>query len=122
MTPHFKLETDPKLACSCGCGMLPEQDFMNKVEQLRMSVGFPLTVTSAARCPEYNSKVSTTGRTGPHTTGRAIDLGVSGSQAYYLVSAALNMGFTGIGINQKGNGRFIHLDDLTNPRPAIWSY
>jgi uncharacterized protein YcbK (DUF882 family) len=126
MTPHFKLETDPKLTCSCGCGMLPKQDFMDKIEQLRAMVGFPLPVTSAARCPDYNSKVSSTGRTGPHTTGRAIDFGVSGSKAYTLLSAALQMGFMGIGVNQKGAGSFIHIDDIpnspTSPRPFIWSY
>ena len=35
-------------------------------------------------------------------------------------------GFTGIGVNQKGGGRFIHLDiaEIENysPRPHIWSY
>lgn len=126
MTPHFKLETDPKLTCSCGCGMLPEQSFMEKVEQLRVAVGFPLPVTSAARCPDYNSQVSSTGRTGPHTTGRAIDLGVSGSRAHSVLASALMAGFTGIGVSQKGAARFIHLDDLPNgpgcPRPYVWSY
>lgn len=103
--------------------MLPKQDFMDKVEELRLSVGFALPVTSAARCPKHNANVSGTGLTGPHTTGRAIDFGVSGSKAYAVLNAALRMGFTGIGVNQKGNGRFIHIDDLTGPtRPATWSY
>jgi hypothetical protein len=31
--------------------------------------------------------------------------------------------FTGIGIQQKGGARFIHLDDLTGVgRPTVWSY
>ena len=34
--------------------------------------------------------------------------------------------FTGVGINQKGSSRFIHLDQLHEkdgyPRPTIWSY
>ena len=106
--------------------MLPEQDFMNKIEELRMYIGFPIVVTSAARCPEHNSRVSGTGRTGPHTTGRAIDLGVGGDRAYKVLLAALSMGFTGIGVNQKGPARFIHIDDLENtpsrPRPYVWSY
>ena len=119
MTPHFKRE---ELACKCGCGMLPKQDFMDRVEALRLAVGFALPVTSAARCPDYNAKVSGTGRTGPHTTGRAIDFGVSHSQAYMVLSAALLAGFTGIGVQQKGGGRFIHLDDLQVGRPTVWSY
>jgi len=128
MTPHF---TNAELACKCGCGMLPQQDFMDKIEKLRVSLGFALPVNSAARCPEYNAKVSSTGLTGPHTTGRAIDLGVRGLQAYQLLACAVATGFdvrffTGIGVAQKGDGRFIHLDDLlnspTSPRPFIWSY
>lgn len=95
---------------------------MDKVEKLRLALGFPLTVTSAARCPDHNAKVSGTGRTGPHTTGRAIDLGVSHQQAYMVLSAAILAGFSGIGVNQKGGGRFIHLDDLKDGRPTVWSY
>lgn len=123
MTEHFP---DKELVCKCGCGMLPAKDFMEKVEALRRSLGFPMQVTSAARCPDHNAKVSGTGRTGPHTTGRAIDLAVSHSKAYSVVSSATFMGFTGIGVQQKDNSRFIHLDDLPNapgqPRPTVWSY
>jgi zinc D-Ala-D-Ala carboxypeptidase len=39
---------------------------------------------------------------------------------------ALKHGITGVGVNQKGGARFIHLDDLEPtghfPRPTIWSY
>jgi zinc D-Ala-D-Ala carboxypeptidase len=123
MTPHFHVR---ELACRCGCGGLPKQDFMDKVEKLRDRLGFALPVTSGYRCPEYNNRVSGTGRSGPHTTGRAIDLGVSHSRALELLRMALLMGFTGIGVKQHGAGRFIHLDDLPNaegqPRSHIWSY
>ena len=79
MTPHFAAA---ELACKCGCGMLPKQDFMDKVETLRVKLGRPLRVSSAARCPEHNAKVAARGLTGPHTTGRAIDLLCSGLIAY----------------------------------------
>jgi zinc D-Ala-D-Ala carboxypeptidase len=120
MTPHF---SNAELACKCGCGMLPAQDFMDKVEKLRIAYGKPLGITSAARCPTHNAKVSKTGATGPHTTGRAIDFDVDRADAYRLAKLAFDHGFTGIGINQKGGGRFIHVDDLADaPRPTIWSY
>lgn len=123
MTPHF---SDAELACRCGCGMLPKRDFMERVEILRLRYGRPMRVTSAARCPEYNAKVSSTGRTGPHTTGRAIDIGIDRADAYELLGLALDAGFSGIGVQQKGQGRFLHLDDLIDepgqPRPTIWSY
>lgn len=126
MTPHFTVALDPKLACSCGCGMLPEQDFMDKVEALRVAYGKPLKVTSAARCPAYNAKVSSTGEKGPHTTGRAIDFDIARGEAYKLAWLAFVHGFTGIGFQQKGAGRFLHTDDLPDapgqPRPTIWSY
>lgn len=126
MTPHFSVEGDPKLACSCGCGLLPDPDFMAKIEALRVAFGKPLVVTSAARCPEYNSRVSGTGRTGPHTTGRAIDFAVSRADAHRLLALAMRADFPGIGVQQKGAGRFLHIDDLPDapgqPRPTIWSY
>lgn len=127
MTPHFNVYDDPKLRCSCGCGGLPSLEFMQKVEALRVLYGKPMKVSSGYRCPEYNAKVSKTGSTGPHTTGRAIDIAIERGDAFELVALALSSSmFTGLGVQQKGQGRFIHLDDLPNgdgqPRPTIWSY
>lgn len=100
-------------------------DFMSKLVALRTYLDFPFPVSSAFRCPEHNQRVSSTGANGPHTTGRAIDIAVRGEQAYEIVSQAARFGFTGIGVAQKGGGRFIHLDDLEYPdapRPWVWSY
>lgn len=125
---RYEFFSESELQCKCGCGMLPEQDFIVKIETLRRMAGFAFPVTSAARCPEHNAKVSSTGETGPHTTGRAIDIAVSREKAFTLVRLALELriGITGIGVSQKGNSRFVHLDDLpnspTSPRPTIWSY
>lgn len=108
--------------------MLPKEDFMERVERVRIIVGFPLPVSSAARCPAYNAKVSATGEKGPHTTGRAIDFKVHGALAFKVVEAMLAEGFRGIGVSQKGpiSERFIHGDDLPDelgrPRPWVWSY
>lgn len=126
-TRNFSLAADPKLACGCGCGLLPDQDFMERVQRARDRTNFPWPVTSGARCAAYNAKVSGTGETGPHTTSRAIDIGVQGVQAFAVVVAMLAEGFTGIGVNQKGDKRFIHGDDVPPgssnlPRPQIWSY
>jgi hypothetical protein len=137
MTPHFTVALDPKLTCSCGCGMLPPQDFMDRVERARVlcekmmrddgyTSGFAWRVVSGARCPTYNAKVSATqSLTGPHTK-RAIDIGVSHVAAYYAQKALYMTGFTGIGVNQKGGARFLHGDDLPDapgqPRPHLWSY
>lgn len=125
MTPHF---TDAELACKCGCGMLPQRDFMERVEGVRLVFGRPMKVTSAARCAKYNATVSSTGTTGPHTTGRAIDFALAGEDAFDVMKLAMKRGFTGIGVSQKGEWgkRFLHLDDLLDdvgqPRPRVWSY
>lgn len=104
-----------------------QEGFMAKLVALREQVGFPMPVTSGYRSPEDNAAISSTGTNGPHTTGRAVDISISGENAYKLIAAALAAGFTGIGIKQHGPlvGRYVHLDDLTSPeypRPRIWTY
>jgi len=117
-----------ELACKCGCGR-GEADmdavFMDWLIALRRAYNQPMPLSSAFRCPAHNVRVSGTGPDGPHTTGRAVDVRVSGKRAYELLSLALVMGFRGIGLNQRGDHarRFIHLDDLDLfNRPWVWTY
>jgi uncharacterized protein YcbK (DUF882 family) len=97
-----------------------------KLDELRYMFGKPLTITSGYRCPAHNQSVSTTGATGPHTTGLAADIGISGRDAVVVLRMALQVGFTGIGVQQKGGGRFLHVDLIPDSfgakRPWIWSY
>ena len=116
-----------EMQCRCGCGLaLMSPSFMDALQNLRNTAGFPLPVSSGYRCPTHNATVSRTGATGPHTTGRAADIRVTGLQARELLALAGN--FTGIGIAQRGPHqlRFIHLDilsrDVGRPRPWVWSY
>ena len=105
-----------------------DADFMERLEQLRVAFDKPMTVTSAFRCPNHNAQVSSTGLTGPHVTGKSVDIAVSGHDAFDLLALAFLHNFTGLGISQRGphNKRFIHLDTIENgpgrPRPTIWSY
>ena len=108
------------------CGAYAMDDtFMQRLDQLREDMGFPFPVTSAYRCEKHPIEARKKAP-GAHTTGKAIDIGVSGNDAYILIEAAIRDNFTGIGINQKGNSRFIHLDIIphssSSPRPWIWSY
>ena len=124
MTPspyqYFSME---ELACK-HCGQMHmDNGFMAKLVSIRRELGFPLPVTSGYRCPEHNAAVSDTGKNGPHTTGRACDIAISGERAYRLLRAAVAHGITGIGIKQHGTSRYVHLDDLDGQtRPWIWSY
>jgi len=101
--------------------------FLHKLSNLRKVYGKPMFITSYYRSPAYNAQISATkSLIGPHTTGRAVDIRVGRKNAYELTKLAMNQGFTGIGWDQKGGGRYVHLDDLSNgpgqPRPTVWSY
>lgn len=120
---HFTLT---EFACKhCGLNGI-DLEFVDRLDELRERVGFPLRVNSGFRCPDHNAAVSTTGHSGPHTTGKAVDLSIERGQAYQVLAEAMTMGFSGIGVKQHGMGRYLHLDDLPaaegRPRPTIWSY
>lgn len=122
--PHV----DPIAEWACkGTGqILVDTEFLDLFERLRAQFGGPLPITSGYRSPAHNAAVSTTGTTGPHTTGRAVDVAIRGAAAYRLLGIALGLGYTGIGVSQTGPTRFMHLDTLDDgpgsPRPTIWSY
>ena len=116
--PYF---SDAELACSC-CGEAKmDPGFMAKVIRIREIFDYPMVLSSAYRCPDYNAQVSSTGRSGPHTTGRSIDVKVYGPRAVRLLTVALDEGMLGIGVSQKDPhaNRFLHLDDLSC---RMWSY
>jgi len=121
ISSHFK---DAELQCSCCKKNLVTDAFLERLEALRDRVGFPLYVSSGYRCPLHNDAVSSTGLTGPHTTGDAVDIAISHEIAFILVQYAFELGFKGIGVNQRGivHDRFIHLDTLNANRPRIWTY
>ena len=124
--------TKEELSCHGSCSRCAGTDnnmnpeFMNKIVKLRKLCGFPLKLKSGYRCPDRNKKISKTGENGPHTTGKAVDILVYGTQAYIILMLALELNFTGIGIHQKGpiEKRYIHLDWSIpgKKRPKIWTY
>lgn len=99
--------------------------FMRRLQNLRMAYGRPMKITSGYRDKSHpiEAKKETPGA---HSTGHACDVAVRGYDALRLVQLAIVHGFTGIGVQQKGDVRFIHLDDLKDSdgftRPTIWSY
>lgn len=100
--------------------------YLDALQALRTRCGFPFVITSGYRHPTHPVEAAKA-RPGAHATGRAVDIAVAGEDAYRLVALAAGYGFTGIGIAQRGQSRFVHLDTLTAdefhaPRPALWSY
>lgn len=120
-----------EMACSHTGISAMEQSFMDKLTELRVAYAKPMRVTSGYRHPTHPIEAAKTAKgrqPGTHSTGRAADIAVDRGEAWELMHLAMTMGFTGIGVQQKGNGRFIHLDDLKPgefdrfQRPTVWSY
>lgn len=118
--PNFKAD---EFKCQhCGADGIKE-DLVAKVQELRTRYGKPMRITSGYRCPQHPVEARKS-LPGAHALGLAADIGVEGNEAYQVLKIAMELGFTGIGVQQKGTGRFIHLDIRSGelPTPAIWSY
>ena len=99
-----------------------EPAFMDKMQSLRTKYGKAMTITSGYR-HETHPIEARKERAGMHTKGIAADIACNGQEAYHIMKLAFDLGFTGIGVAQKGHSRFIHLDIFTKPpRANIWSY
>jgi zinc D-Ala-D-Ala carboxypeptidase len=116
---YGKYFTDFEFRCKhCNkAGM--DQTFVDRLNALREAYGSSLRVSSGYRCKDHPVEAKKAS-TGMHTTGKAVDFAIQGADAHKLLGIAMTMGFKGIGVQQKGTGRFIHLDDRDTP--AVWSY
>jgi len=98
---------------------------MDRLSQLRLWYAKPIFVSSGFRCIEHNNAIGGTSGSA-HTLGKAADITIHSKDAYALVRLALQLGFPGVGVQQRGDWekRFIHLDWLHSDtlRPRIWSY
>ena len=106
------------------CNM--DMQFMGLLQSLRNEVGRPMKITSGYRSPRHSIEAAKEAP-GTHAMGRAVDIACAGEEAMDILEGALWLGFTGVGVAQKGKNRFLHLDNLdsgehTANRPAIWSY
>ena len=123
--------TRSEFRCKCGkcdsTGAEISDELLDALQALRTICEFPFIITSGYRCPAHPAEKKKD-FVGSHGLGMAADIGVSHEEAIHLLKNAMNMGiFTGIGVNQKGDSRFIHLDiatdlDVNAPRPHIWTY
>lgn len=123
--------TRSEFRCKCGkcdsTGHEISDELLDALQALRTICEFPFVISSGYRCPEHPAERKKD-FVGAHGCGLAVDIAVSHEEAIHLLKNAFNTGlFTGIGVNQKGDGRFIHLDiatdmDVNAPRPHIWTY
>ena len=95
---------------------------VEKREQLREGYWDPIKVTSTYRSPDHPIEAKKT-KPGEHAYGAAVDIAcVGGKATFKLVKAAIEVGFTRIGISRKNN--FVHGGVVYEGAPpiTIWTY
>lgn len=118
----YKNFTKEEMSCRETGENLMQKEFMDKLQELRNRLGFPLVITSGFRSVKHSVEAKKP-KGGMHTKGLACDIKCHSNTAYKIVKVALEIGFTGIGINQKGaTGRFVHLDLRPKNEALIYSY
>lgn len=119
---HFPRE---EFLCPC-CGQEDmDPHFVRRMDAGREATGFPWVVTSGWRCERHNAEVG--GHPNSyHVLGLAADVALSHFRASQFLNYVFRPDpgfekrrFPGIGINQKGKGRFVHIDD--GPE-RVWTY
>ena len=119
--------TEDELRCKGTDECCMDEQFMLTLEALRQEFNEPMIISSAYRDLSYNQVIGGA-KNSPHLYGKAVDVVISGKKAYRLIKLAIQYGFTGIGVSQRGQHekRFIHIDTMenseTHPRPWVWSY
>jgi len=92
------------------------------LDNLREVYGYPIKLTSTYRSPEHPIEARKA-KPGEHAYGAAVDIACIGGEATYkLVKAAIEVGFTRIGISRKNN--FVHVGIGYDGAPpmTIWTY
>lgn len=98
--------------CSCPTTLIDDL-LVLYVQKIRDYFGVEVIITSAYRCPSYNSSVG--GATGSyHTRGQAADIVVVGVTPRRVAAYAEYIGVKGIGLYETAaDGYFVHIDTRT---------
>ena len=106
--------------CSPKCSLQDmDQGFMKKLDMVRERAGIPLVLNSAFRSVQWEKSKKRSG-SGDHPQGKGVDIRCNTSaNRYKILRAALEVGFTRIGIGKT----YIHLGaGECLPTPVIWHY
>lgn len=96
-----------------------DREFLSLLDECRALAGVPFRLNSHYRSPERNASVGGV-KDSAHTRGYAVDIHCPTSgMRHKIVQAALEVGFTRIGIGST----FVHLDaDPSLPQNVMWTY
>lgn len=92
------------------------------LDDLRENYGYPIKLTSTYRSPEHPIEARKS-KPGEHAYGAAVDIACVGGEATFkLVKAAIETGFTRIGISRKNNFVHVGIGYPGAPETTIWTY
>lgn len=114
---YFTDETDFK-------GNMHKMDpkLLDMLDTLRETYGHPIILTSSYRSPDHPIEAKKA-KPGEHTYGAAVDIKCVGGEATFkLVKAAIDVGFTRIGISRKNNFVHVGIGYPDAPSHTIWTY
>ena len=97
-------------------------ELLEKLDQLREAYRYPIKLTSTYRSPDHPIEAKKT-KPGEHAYGAAVDIACVGGEATFkLVKAAIEVGFTRIGISRKNNFVHVGIGHDGAPPITIWTY
>jgi uncharacterized protein YcbK (DUF882 family) len=99
-----------------------DEKLLSMLDKMREIYGYPIKITSSYRSPEHPIEAAKK-EPGEHSYGAAVDIvSDGGGKTFRLVKAAIETGFTRIGISRKRG--FIHLGIgyPGAPEKTIWTY
>lgn len=95
---------------------------LEMLDTLRENYGYPIKLTSTYRSPEHPIEAKKA-KPGEHAYGAAVDIAcIGGEAAFKLVKAAIQTGFTRIGISRKNNFVHVGIGYPGAPETTIWTY
>ena len=99
-----------------------DPNLLEKLDQLREVYGYPIKLTSTYRSPDHPIEAKKS-KPGEHAYGAAVDIACVGGEATFkLVKAAIEVGFTRIGISRKNNFVHVGIGYPGAPETTIWTY
>ena len=97
-------------------------ELLEMLDTLRENYGYPIKLTSTYRSPEHPIEARKS-KPGEHAHGAAVDIACIGGEATFkLVKAAIETGFTRIGISRKNNFVHVGIGYPGAPETTIWTY
>jgi uncharacterized protein YcbK (DUF882 family) len=111
-----------EFACHCGCRLTLSKGskIVTALQELRNRIGVPIIIVSGARCAKHNKAVGGA-KASQHLAGNAADIMAPGIKQSALLAAVEAMPeFKGIGIEWRGQVRYIHVD--CRGYVSRWSY